>query len=231
MNNPFRFFDKIYCINLKERTDRWESCLKNFEKYEISNYERIDAIKVNGHLPSKRKGQIGCSLSFAKCFDKIINEKISKVLIFEDDFEFKLEKKELFEKLNKSIFDLPDDWDSIYLGGTVISDYGYLPLQKYTTNLYKLQSAHCLHSTGFSLNGVQKIINFFGNTENWHVNLINQYEAIDIFFAKNYQKETNSFITSELLCYQKINKSNIEDNIYDYSEWMNRNFNFFKNSI
>lgn len=231
MNNPFRFFDKIYCINLKERTDRWESCLKNFEKYEISNYERIDAIKVNGDLPSKRKGQIGCSLSFAKCFDKIIKEKISKVLIFEDDFEFKLEKKELFEKLNKSIFDLPDDWDSIYLGGTVISDYGYLPLQKYTTNLYKLQSAHCLHSTGFSLNGVQKIINFFGNTENWHVNLINQYEAIDIFFAKNYQKETNSFITSELLCYQKINKSNIEDNIYDYSEWMNRNFNFFKNSI
>jgi hypothetical protein len=231
MNNPFNFFDKIYCINLKERTDRWENCLKNFEKYEISNYERIDAIKINGDLPSKRKGQIGCSLSFAKCFDKIINEKINKVLIFEDDFEFKLEKKELFEKLNKSIFDLPDDWDSIYFGGTVISDYGYLPLQKYTTNLYKLQSAHCLHSTGFSLNGVKKIINLFKNTQNWHIDLINNYENMDVFLAKEYHHKTKSFITTELLCYQKINLSNIEDNTYDYSEWMNRNFNYFKNLI
>ena len=62
MNNPFNFFDKIYCINLKERTDRWENCLRNFEKYEITNYERIDAIKINAYLSSKRKGQIGCSL-------------------------------------------------------------------------------------------------------------------------------------------------------------------------
>ena len=40
MNNPFNFFDKIYCINLSERTDRWNECLKNFERYEKEFYSK-----------------------------------------------------------------------------------------------------------------------------------------------------------------------------------------------
>lgn len=231
MNNPFDFFDKIYCINLKERIDRWENCLKNFEKYEINHFERIEAIKVNDNLSTKRKGQIGCALSFAKCFDKAVKEKINKILIFEDDFEFKYEKNQLFNRLNQSISELPCDWDSIYFGGTVVSDYGHIPLKSYSQNLYKLQSAHCLHSVGFSLKGIEKIIELLNKNNNWHNELINNYEAIDVFFAKEYQYKTQSFITSELLCYQKINQSNIESEIYDYSEWMNRNFEYFKNII
>ena len=54
---------------------------------------------------------------------------------------------------------------------------------------------------------------------------------MDVFLAKEYHHKTKSFITTELLCYQKINLSNIEDNTYDYSEWMNRNFNHFKNLL
>ena len=39
MSNPLDFFDAIYCINLDERTDRWEHCLTEFEKLGIS--ERV----------------------------------------------------------------------------------------------------------------------------------------------------------------------------------------------
>jgi len=62
--------------------------------------------------------------------------------------------------------------------------------------------------------------------------MINNFEAIDIFFAKHYQNQTNSFLTSELLCYQRVNTSNIENRVtYDYSELMNRNFNYFKSIL
>ena len=38
-------FDKIFVVNLDERTDRWETCLKNFKKCGITNYERFSAVK------------------------------------------------------------------------------------------------------------------------------------------------------------------------------------------
>ena len=54
MKTPFNFFDKIYCINLEERTDRWEECLSEFKKYGIENVERIKAVKIDEEsIPSK----------------------------------------------------------------------------------------------------------------------------------------------------------------------------------
>ena len=40
MNPINSFFDKIYCINLESRVDRWESCLKQFSVKKIENVEK-----------------------------------------------------------------------------------------------------------------------------------------------------------------------------------------------
>lgn len=231
MNNPFNFFDKIYCINLKERTDRWEQCLKNFEKLEITNYERIDAIKVNGDIHPKRKGQIGCALSFCKTFEKALNDNHQQVLIFEDDFEFNMSNEQLFSELKSSISELPEQWDSFYLGCTLIDCYGRFPIEKYSKNLFKIKSAHALHSTAFSKNGLLKIKNFFSNKDNWYIDLVNNYENMDVFIAKEFLKTSSSYMTKDLLCFQRSNYSNIENNYYDYNQLMKDNFNFFKNKL
>jgi len=231
MSNPFYFFDKIYCINLKERTDRWQECLKNFDKYEITNYERIDGIKINGDLPAKRKGQIGCALSFAKCFE-IAKKRLNKnILIFEDDFTFKFDKEQIFHKLNLYLKDLPSNWDSLHLGATLTDEYGIFPIEKFSPNLFRLKSAHCLHSVAFSEFGINKIFDMFGSKNEWYKELINNYENMDVFMAKSYQNINNSFISKELICYQTPNLSNIENKTYDYTEWMNRNFNYFKSIL
>ena len=44
--NPFSFFEKIYIINLDERTDRWEKCLDTFKEYELNLYERVSGVKI-----------------------------------------------------------------------------------------------------------------------------------------------------------------------------------------
>lgn len=231
MTNPFNFFDKIYCINLKEREDRWLECLKIFEKYEITNFERIDGVKINGDLPSKRKGQIGCALAFAKCYEKIYNENLNNCLILEDDFYFVDEKDILSKKLNKSLNELPTDWDSLYFGATLINDYGIYPISKYSNNLYKLHSAHCLHATAFSNQGIKKLFQIFDNKNDWYKILINNFENMDVFMAQKYLNQTNSFITSELLCFQRPNYSNIENQTYDYSQWMINNFYIFTKNL
>lgn len=231
MNNPFDFFDKVYCINLKEREDRWQDCLKNFEKYDIKNFERIEAIKVNGDIHPKRKGQIGCALSFAKCFEISKNKQEQRILIFEDDFNFKFDKQTIFKKLNNYLQDLPFNWDSLHLGATLTDEYGIFPIHKFSYNLFSLKSAHCLHSVAFSKNGIDKIFAAFDNKKEWYKDLINNYENMDVFMAKTYQNANNCFISNELICYQTPNLSNIENTIYDYSEWMDRNFENFKSKL
>lgn len=231
MTNPFKFFDKIYCINLDERKDRWNECLKNFQKYEIDNYERIDAIKVNGNIHPKRKGQLGCALSFCKTFEKALADGHEKILIFEDDFEFPFPKEDLFEKLNRSIIELPKDWDSFYLGATLVDCYGRFPIEKFSENLFEIKSAHALHATGFSKKALLNIKKFFSNKEEWYLDLINNYENMDVFIAKEFLKTSSSYITKDLLCFQRPNYSNIENNYYDYNQLMEDNFTFFKNKI
>ena len=35
MNNPFDYFDEIYCINLDHRKDRWQHAQEEFKKVGI----------------------------------------------------------------------------------------------------------------------------------------------------------------------------------------------------
>lgn len=231
MKNPFDNFDRIYCVNLKERTDRWQECLDNFEKLGITNYSRLDAVKVNANIHPKRRGQIGCALSYALCINKSLNDDLKSVIILEDDFEFVLEKEDLYKKINSALDELPEDWDSLYFGGTIGNFYGKEPIEKYSDNLFKLNCAHTTHSIAFSNKGLRKIMQHFNNNPEWHQNLIENYEAIDIFLARDFLPNSNSFIFSDLLCYQRVSESDIENTTYDYSGWMNTNFNQFKSKL
>ena len=69
MDNPFNYFDKIFCINLDERTDRWEKCLNKFSLLGIEDkVERLSAVNLS-HLTErdpKIRGRAGCVLSHAK---------------------------------------------------------------------------------------------------------------------------------------------------------------------
>lgn len=101
--------DKIFCINLIERSDRWDSIK------EIENIERFNAIKTNStegfdlelnpaDLSSKlyfklHPGALGCYLSHYSLWKKIVDENINYALILEDDVEINSVKKLLKSNL------------------------------------------------------------------------------------------------------------------------------------
>ena len=72
-------FDKIYCINLDSRPDKWKMCVEEFEKYNILDLvERVPAIYHNN-------GYFGCTSSHLKCMElakfnkcKLYSRKIYK---------------------------------------------------------------------------------------------------------------------------------------------------------
>ncbi len=93
--------DKIYCINLEHRNDRWEHCsgIENIERFEAVNttkdtqkyieynldYNPIDieaAIYFHIH-----KGAYGAYLSHYLLWQKIVNENIENALVLEDDVD------------------------------------------------------------------------------------------------------------------------------------------------
>ena len=78
-NNPYNFFDKIICINLTTRKDRYESAKNEFNNLNIPNVEFYIANK------SSNGGRYGCFESHINVIKKAYIQGCDNILIFEDD--------------------------------------------------------------------------------------------------------------------------------------------------
>jgi GR25 family glycosyltransferase involved in LPS biosynthesis len=95
--------DKIYCINLDRRKDRWFNCLSQFEKYNLE-VERISGIDYT------KNPNAGCSLSHSKILQET---KYDSILILEDDVEF---VDDFVDKYNEQYNNVKElDYDMLYL--------------------------------------------------------------------------------------------------------------------
>ena len=117
-------------INLEERKDRWQNMMKGLKDFK--NVQRFDAINVKDfvlddlpislnakyiinnnnqrchHFQIHNKNAIGCSLSHIECWKYIVENRIDKMIIFEDDCDIQLYNipniQKEFEKCDKDIF-------------------------------------------------------------------------------------------------------------------------------
>ena len=233
MENPFNFFDKIYCINLDSRPDRWIKCQEKFKKLGIlDKVERFSACKIEHPDIQFKKilGQAGCTLSHLFILKKAFNDNCSNYLVLEDDFEIDEMQDDYLLKLKNSLSDLPSDWDILYLGGNLTNEYGISPIEKYSKFLYQVKSCHTTHAIAFSKLGMQKIIQKIGFIENI-IDWIIKNGTIDVFLSKEILLYSNCFIVNPLLILQQEDFSDIEQNTYNYKNWMRDNYNKFTESM
>lgn len=120
-----KYFDKIFYINLAKDEDRNANILKNFEKFDITNYERFEGITINfkptyseyRNFNKKDENyvlnQLGCRESHLAIIHLAKQRKYSKILILEDDVDFFFHPNELL-RINSNIL---NDWDMLYLSG------------------------------------------------------------------------------------------------------------------
>lgn len=108
---------KYYYINLEARVDRKEHIINQFNKFGITNYERIPAIFDSW-------GPIGCSKSHILAIQTFIVSGYDKCIILEDDFEFTI-SPEKYNELLTLLFSSDVDWNIVMLSGNIKKSQDY----------------------------------------------------------------------------------------------------------
>jgi GR25 family glycosyltransferase involved in LPS biosynthesis len=178
------FFDHIYCINLDERKDRWKSAIEQFEKNNIA-VERISGIKNKFNINKTiSDAEMGIVLTHKLIYLDAIKNNYNNILILEDDCIF---RDTFVEDFNKTIKELPNDWDLFYLGGL----YWWSLPKEYSENISLANKILGAHALGVKSTVFETLLN-----------LTNFSEAVDVTYA-NKQKDLKSYISKKTLIGQK----------------------------
>jgi len=201
MTNPFDYFDEIFCINLDNRTDRWQHAQEEFKKADIlDRVQRFSAIK-------ETDGRVGVIKSNLAIIKMAKEKKLKNVLVFEDDFEFIVDDP---QKALQSSIDQTQGikWHLFYLGANT-----HEKLIKFKPNLILLKNAFAVHSMAYSNLIYDSFINKYDK-----IKVIKDFDDIlDVYFAKNIQTKGICLMTNPMMTTQMNSFSDIEQRIVDYS--------------
>ena len=156
------YFDKIYCLNLDFRKNKWIKSKRAFIRFNIkaqrfsassfrSNEVRAQFMTLLEKFPDRKTrrnkaiinelGAMGCLMSHIRILKDAKKNGYDRVLILEDDFIF----AKNFDKIFKRKIQRIPSWKLLYLGGTQhcwknidIKDGFYSPLNTCGTFAYAI---------------------------------------------------------------------------------------------
>ena len=150
-----RFFDKIFIINLRESTKRWDIVSQNFKDkgIEVERYDGIDGrcktleecdekqslfettygVKYGKKIknPKERLPASSLTLAHKLIYTEMVKRGWEQILICEDDVWLSNDIESRFKDVLKQ---LPPTWDMIYLGAGGQAGYKGLSLRKTPNN-------------------------------------------------------------------------------------------------
>lgn len=176
--------DRIVCINLKHRKDR--------KKFMEKQRNKMGLEKMVYFLAKKHKNpKKGCLESHLNIIKNSKRRNSGYALILEDDAKF-LRKLEI-----KTI---PDDWDILYLGGTIKET------ENYDMNWKKALNVWTTHAYIINPRIYDKLI-----TE-----LENYDQEIDRYYVEHIQPNNKCFIINPIMVTQVDGYSDIENKYTNY---------------
>lgn len=143
--NIDNYFDKIFYINLDNDVEKNNQIISQFQKYSITNYERVSGTILT-EIPDKAYwrnfniqqlsekyvlGSLGCRNSHWRITQMAMERGYEKILVFEDDVIFQTDPNELL----RANLDNLQDWDMLYFGGIEEHHFGG---QIVTTHAYAI---------------------------------------------------------------------------------------------
>lgn len=193
------FVDKIYCINLDKRTDRWERCDNIFKSnnIDVDRFSAVDGTKIDYENKKLLPGEIGVIRSNLEIIKLSKKNNYKNVLIFEDDVELVGDFNQKFEDYLKQI---PNDWSFIYLGGNHVGGYRHI-----TENVAIINYSFAIHAFIVNENVYDHIITM----------LSEEKEQVDVTYAK-LQKIFPSYVFRPHLAWQRKDFSDIQGGVVDY---------------
>ena len=155
--------DKVFCINLDRRNDRWETVkpkidnnmpknMPHVEKFSATDGHLLDDCEKQKLLTLRAKvdmieprhthesigtvGAIGCYLSHTAIWKMMVEQGWEKIIVFEDDIEF---VSDFSDKFNKVLSEINDNFDKSHTFDMLV--FGYYTIinmfDEYSESLYK----------------------------------------------------------------------------------------------
>ena len=207
------YFDKIYCINLDRRVDRWEECQKIFSKnnLEVERFSAIDGNETPYNLGYPYDNELAGAISHLNVVKKAKELCLKNVLILEDDVVFHNDLNTLFPEFIKQ---LPNNWEGFLFGGNHVGGRIHI-----TPNISKVKRSYALHAYGLNEKSYDHIINYMGHKINRVIKegkeVIKSSVAADFFMADTHQV-LNWYCFTPHLAWQKEDFSDIQKNNVNY---------------
>jgi GR25 family glycosyltransferase involved in LPS biosynthesis len=201
-----KYFDKIYCINLDRRKDRWEETIKELDKWgltdEVERYSAIDGKDIKGSYPISL-GNVGLIDTNIKILEEAKEKKYKNILILEDDVEFTNGIKDL-----KDYYDnIPKDYDMIWFGGNHNLHMGK-SLSRVNEKIIKLHSTYATHAVMINESMFDVIPTLISKKR----------KPIDVYYC-DLQKSFNCYGFYPNIAIQRPSYSDIENKFMD-NRWL-----------
>lgn len=186
------FVDKIFCINLKHRTDKKKFIIGQARKYNF----RVSFFNA---IENKKNPMLGCLQSHLSIIKLAKERKYKSVLIMEDDCQFVTEPI-IYEK------ELPEDWQQLFLGCNLMeileSDIQNVKHKKFIRMKCLATHSYILKSSAYD-----ELINGLSNN-----NL-----PVDVYYKDHFQDKRTSYMIYPQLTTQKEGYSDIEQRVLKYA--------------
>lgn len=210
----FDFFERIYCINLDTRPDRWNKVAKVFEQLWIA--DRVTRFPAIRH---SKNWHVWCMLSHRAILEEVSREKLANVLVFEDDIVFNINYVDELWQFN--LLELPWDWDLLYLSWTFM--FQDLPkIQSSCGNFYRIEGVRSTSAIAYSWRSFDPILKLIPKDKaSWELFLESEV-AIDVFFSRKFSKLRKCYVTKCLLFSQEPGDSDIKWRFVNYEKHKHR---------
>ena len=206
INNISDITNVVY-INLDTRTDRRLHIEEQLHMVGFTNFQRFKAIKTTN-------GAIGCTMSHLKCLENAKANKLSHLLIFEDDTLF-LDPPHFQQQFNKFL-SRHKSWDVVLLAGNNL-----LPYSKIDDTCIKV--THCQTTTAYLVNG-KYFDTLIDNIKTGLNKLIHENSKGILYAIDKYwlvlQKRDNWYLIVPVKVIQKEGYSDIEKKVVNYNSLM-----------
>ena len=228
MNNPFDFFEKICCINLDRRPDRWKDCQDNFKKLGIlERVERFPAMdySTSENIPAGLRGKFGCTHSHLEIIRRAKHMMLKNILIFEDDIHLHRPADEIQKAVGAGTSELPDNWEMLYLSANPLDNPN--SLNDFSPSLCQLNLAFTTHAFAVNHTAYDLILNDI-NTPDDLLNLISmileKHVSIDGYLMAKVFPNQKSYIAKKLLFSQRNSFSDIDYDNRDLNNLLIENY-------
>tara|TARA_B100000131_G_scaffold51593_1_gene46238 strand:- start:1766 stop:2440 length:675 start_codon:yes stop_codon:yes gene_type:complete len=183
------YFDKIYCINLDHRKDRWEESVEVFDKFGIDDVERFEGYYI-------QPGIIGCTKSHYEIVKLAKQNNYKNVLIFEDDVKIlRDDAVDIVSRCMEQIEKHNIEYDMLYLGGNIVGDENLS--YRIDDNLAKIYMSKTTHAYAIGSTAFDYIIDVYDNIDwedqyNWSHGNEKRYN-IDKWYTDNLQRRNKTY--------------------------------------